>query len=125
MQKLSAFRKTGLFYTLLTALINLILTAVLSCVPGPNFDEAVTVKWLEFLNGSSVKYWGGVIPYVIPILFCLCYALWGRKEERLRKRAVSMPMFMALSTFAGWFANYATVILCACMARRKLGGRSS
>lgn len=121
MQKLSTFRKTGLFYTLLTALINLVLTAVLSCVPGPNFDEAVTAKWLEFLNGSSVRYWGGVIPYVIPILFCLCYALWGGMEEKLRKRAVSMPMFMALSTLAGWFANYTTVILCAFMAQRRLG----
>lgn len=121
MQKLSAFRKTGLLYTLLTATINLILTAVLSYVPGPNFDEAVTVKWVEFLNGSSVRYWGGIVPYVIPIASCLCYALKGGKEEKLRKRAVSMPMFMALSTLAGWLANYTAVIICALLARRKLG----
>ncbi|MBQ3688016.1 MAG: HAMP domain-containing protein [Treponema sp.] len=119
--KNAVFRKTGLLYTLLTALINLVLTVVLSVVPGPNIDEDTTSKWVAFISSASARYWGIIVPYVVPVLLCVGYSLRGGTEEKLKKRAVSMPTFMALTSLIGWFANFVLVIFYAFCARRMLG----
>ena len=117
--KCTAFRKISFLYLAIAGFINATISVATSLIPSPVMDETTVQKWLQF-----VTRWN---PYVIattfttPIIFCLIFILRRGTEEKIERRAVSLPTVMAAASLGGWGLNSILLIPLSFLAKSSLG----
>ena len=122
MNSTKTLRKTGILYTVITVFTNAVINITLSITPSPVIDQDTVSKWLKFVNDSKLAcFLATFIPFTMPVIVCLWYFLRNGTEEKLKQRAVQLPLVMATASLSGWLSNLLIMIAYSFIAKYKLG----